>query len=134
VSFGEHFPMIPTIIMPSPSGTAWPWRWRQYDPSKRIHKFSKYLDARRVTWSKVHTKDPKFWSEWYTFYCVRKGRNCNNWMKILSTTLCNLVTQDLCTCFETLGTLAQQGSITSEKTVIFCNTAVRTSDLAPLIS
>jgi hypothetical protein len=22
VSFGEHFPMIPTIIMPSPSGTA----------------------------------------------------------------------------------------------------------------
>jgi hypothetical protein len=54
-------------------------------------------------------------------------------MKILGATLHNLVARNLGICFQTWGTLAQQHTITSQKTGIFCNIAVRTLDSAPLI-
>jgi hypothetical protein len=36
--FVQQFLTFPTTIMPSPPGTAWPWRWRHYD-SSNLPKF-----------------------------------------------------------------------------------------------
>ena len=108
------------------------------------HKFSQSLDARKMTKSKVHSEDPKFWSNpwnlllsgafcpmqvsWYRFLCVYK-KNCKNWIKILGATLHNLVNQNLGT------STFKQGehfhTNTASHSRILCSTDVRASDFAP---
>jgi len=54
VLFVEQFPLFPTTIMPSPPGTAWPWRWRHYDSSKQgPTNFPKVLMPER--WQKARS-------------------------------------------------------------------------------